>query len=270
MNTCTINRIRIGSGEPVRLMGVINCSPESFFSGSYTPLGKVYERAVELVSRGADMIDIGGRSTAPGVPPVSVLEEGERIDAALAELDGSGITVSVDTMHSEVLEIALSHEIHAVNDICGLSDPVLAGQVADHGLPAIVMASRQQPGDAIGLQDTLAALALVLDRCDTYCIDEIVLDPGIGKWTPYRTSEDDWELCRHFSLFEGYERPLLAAISRKTFIGELLQREPERRLHGSIALTALLVERGASIVRSHDVAEAADALRIAAKMQERK
>ncbi|MDI6718548.1 MAG: dihydropteroate synthase [Methanomicrobiales archaeon] len=269
MHTCTINRIRIGGGEPVRLMGVINCSPESFFSGSYTPIGRVYERAVDMISGGADMVDIGGRSTAPGVPPVSVREEGERIDAALAELDGSGITVSVDTMHPEVLEIALAHEIHAVNDICGLANPSLARQVADHGLPAIAMASRQQPGDAVGLQDTLAALALVLDRCDAYGIDEVVLDPGIGKWTRERRSEDDWELCRHFSLFEGYGRPLLAAISRKTFIGELLHKGPERRLHGSLALTALLVERGASIVRSHDVAETADALRIAEKMRER-
>ncbi|HZD43794.1 MAG TPA: dihydropteroate synthase, partial [Methanomicrobiales archaeon] len=104
MQTCTINRIRIGGNEPVRLMGVINCSPESFFSGSYIPLEDVRRRAMDLTEKGAEIIDIGGRSTAPHASAISADEEKRRIDAALFQLDGSGITVSVDTMRPEVLE----------------------------------------------------------------------------------------------------------------------------------------------------------------------
>jgi len=92
-----VNRLRIGADAPVRLMGVINCSPESFYRGSYIPAGEVYDRALAMTAAGADMIDLGARSTAPGSSPITVAEEAARVDAALSELDGTGITLSVDT-----------------------------------------------------------------------------------------------------------------------------------------------------------------------------
>lgn len=265
---CTIGRLRVGGGAPVRLMGVINCSPESFYRGSYTPFGEIYNRAIAMQEDGADMIDLGARSTAPGSAPITATTEAERIDAALSELDGTGLVISVDTRYPEVLEVCLRHDVHAVNDISGLSDERYARAVADSGLPVFVMASLRSPGDAIGLSGTLRAIEEAITRCAKLEIDEYVLDPAVGRWTSERTDEDDWELCRNFDKFSDFGRPILAAVSRKTFIGNLLGREPEDRLAGTLALTMDLVRQGADIVRSHDVAETADLLSVHGKMRQ--
>ena len=269
MRDCVVNKLRIGGNSPVRLMGVINCSPESFYANSYIPTDFVHKTAVEMVEQGADLIDIGARSTAPNTQAISGSTEAERIDAALKELDGSGITVSVDTMNPRVLDICLKHEIHAINDISGLSSAVYAKRLAQSGLPAFLMASNEQPGDAVGLDATIATLASVVARCETAGIKDFVLDPGIGIWTPFRTVEDDWTLCQHFSEFGKFGRPVLAAISRKTFIGDLLNRYPEDRLAGSLAITLMLLSKGASIVRTHDVAQTLDVIRVFERMVKR-
>jgi dihydropteroate synthase len=269
MQTCSVNHLRIGGDAPVRLMGVINCSPESFYPGSYTPTGEIRDRALAMHEQGADLIDIGARSTAPGSPPISVAEETARIAAALAELDGTGLTISVDTMHPDVLEACLRHEIHAVNDISGFANGRYARLVGEAGLPAFVMASFERPGDAVGLAATLTALEGVVARCARYGIEDHVLDPGVGKWTPERTYEDDWDLCRNFEAFHAFDRPLLAAVSRKSFLGDLLGREPEERLAGTLALTGMLVARGAAVVRSHDVEATRDLLTVHEKMRGR-
>jgi dihydropteroate synthase len=222
-----------------------------------------------MVEQGADLIDVGARSTAPNTQAISGSAEAERIDAALRELDGSGITISVDTMNPWVLDICLKHEIHAINDISGLSSPAYTKRLAQSALPAFLMASNEQPGDARGLKETLTTLEKVVQRCENAGIQDYVLDPGIGIWTPFRSVEDDWTLCQHFSEFKKFERPLLAAISRKTFIGDLLNRPPEDRLHGSLAVTFMLLEKGASIVRTHDVAQTLDVIRVFERLVKR-
>jgi dihydropteroate synthase len=250
-------------------MGVINCSPESFYANSYIPTDFVHKTAVAMVEQGADLIDIGARSTAPNTQAISGSAEAERIDAALRELDGSGITISVDTMNPWVLDICLKHEIHAINDISGLSSPAYTKRLAQSGLPAFLMASKEQPGDTRGLKDTLTTLDNVVQRCENAGIKDYVLDPGIGIWTPFRSVEDDWTLCQYFSEFKKFERPLLAAISRKTFIGDLLNRPPEDRLYGSLAVTFMLLEKGASIVRTHDVAQTLDVIQVFERLVKR-
>ncbi|HVP97532.1 dihydropteroate synthase [Methanoregula sp.] len=262
MRSCRVNKLDIGGGAPPRIMGVINCSGESFYRGSFIPIDLVHETAVAMVEQGADMIDIGARSTAPNTQPISGREEAERIDGALKELDGSGITLSVDTMHPGVLDVCLKHDIHAANDISGFVSPAYAKKVADAGLPAFLMATSQIPGDPIGVDATLASLEEVVRRCETAGVKEYVLDPAIGIWTPFRSVEDDWELCRHFETFLCFDRPVLAAVSRKTFIGMLLNQEPEDRLPGTLAVTTKLLEKGASVIRTHDVAATRDTIRV--------
>jgi dihydropteroate synthase len=186
---------------------------------------------------------------------------------ALSSLEGSGITVSVDTREPGVLDACLRFDIHAVNDIGGLSNPQFAGMVKDSGLPAVLMASRTVPGDAVGFRATMEALRLVMERGAEYGILDYILDPGIGRWVPERTGEDDWDLVRHFGDFRSFGRPLLAAVSRKTFIGELLGRKPEERLAGSLALALLLAMEGASMVRTHDVRETRDVLSVLGKVK---
>jgi len=262
MKACRVNKLTIGGDAPPRIMGVINVSGESFYQASYVPIDKVHDTAIAMIGQGADMIDIGARSTAPNTQPISGKEEASRVDAALKELDGSGITISVDTMHPGVLDICLKHEIHAANDISGFISPAYAKRVADAGLPAFVMATNRDPGDPIGLDATLTSLDGVVKRCNAAGVTEYVLDPGIGIWTPYRSVADDWEICRHFEAFQRFDRPVIAAVSRKTFIGMLLDREPEDRLPGTLAVTTMLLGKGASIVRTHDVAATRDIIRV--------
>jgi dihydropteroate synthase len=270
MFPCHVNGKAVGGGAPVCLMGVINCSPESFFSGSFTRPGDVRARAEAMVDAGADIIDLGARSTAPGSPDISIVEEKERIIGALSELDGSGITVSVDTRYPKVLEACLRHDLHAANDIGGFSVPGYAAMVADAGLPAILMAADKEPGDPLCLEMTFLALHEIVGRCRDAGVQEYILDPGIGLWTPPRTTEMDWELCRNFSLFKEFDRPLLAAISRKTFLRATPEQGPEERLPATLGLTALLLRQGADMVRAHDVAETAEVIRVVARMNEMK
>ena len=269
MNRCTIAGLEIGDGSPVRVMGVINCSPESFYSASYTPASIAHARAVELVDLGADVIDLGARSTAPGAPPITRDQEIDRIESALSSLDGSGIRVSVDTMDPVVLETCLGHDIGAINDISGLIDPEYATLAAESGLPAFLMASRRAVGDARTLEETHRAISMVETRAQSAGLTEYVLDPAIGLWQDSRTTDLDWELCRHFNSFTMYQRPLLAAVSRKTFLGRLVGKNPDQRLPASLAITAFLVCMGADIVRTHDVAETRDAIRVAEQFRRR-
>lgn len=266
MRTCNIDKIPVGGDNPVRLMGVVNCSPESFFSGSYTPPEDVYERAAAMKEAGAEIIDIGARSTAPLSTPITVAEEAERMKIALAGFSGSGIPVSVDTMYPEVLELCIKYDISCINDIHGLANTDFAKIAGDSGLPAILMATFERPGDPVGFDSILDALDVVLERADNYGIDEVILDPAIGKWTPERRTEEDWEICRRFGELKSVGRPLLAAVSRKTFIGELIDAPPEGRLAGTIAVTYGLLASGASMVRAHDITETRNLIDVFAKL----
>jgi dihydropteroate synthase len=263
MSQCRINGFEVGKPAPVRIMGVINCSPESFFKGSSVKTCDVLASARKMVSEGADIIDIGGRSTSPSATPVSPGVEAERMERALGELEGSGLTLSVDTTRPEVLSRCLRYDIHAVNDIGGLANKEFAKIVADSGLPAVLMASMAAPGDPTDIPMAFKALETVISRCSSSGVEEYILDPAIGLWGAGRTVAFDWELCRNYAKFTRFERPLLAAVSRKTFIGKLLGLEnPADRLTGSIAVTMLLLRAGADMVRCHDVKETKEAVRV--------
>ncbi|MCQ1539381.1 dihydropteroate synthase [Methanocalculus taiwanensis] len=269
MRITRIGNTGIGGDNPVRLMGVINTSPESFFSGSFVPPGRVLAAAERMVESGAEIIDVGARSTAPGSRVISVSEECERLRQSLAELDKLEIPVSVDTMHAKALQVALKYEIDAINDIHGLADSRYADVAADSGLPVIAMAAVHAPGDARGADETLRALSIVLKRCEEHGITDLILDPGIGRWVPERTFEDDWEICRRFGEFSAFGHPLLGAISRKSFIGDLLGKSAEERLPGSLALTAHLIDAGADMIRTHDIRETADLILVCEKVRGR-
>jgi dihydropteroate synthase len=267
MLTWTVGGVRIGPGEPVRLMGVINGSPESFYPGSYSGPATVRRVAEAQLEAGAAILDIGARSTAPGSPPIPESEEAARMDALLAELDGAGFVVSVDTSRPSVLETCLQYDIHMLNDIGGLADPALAARAGEAGLAACGMASFSAPGDACGVEATLEAIGLVAGRAAAAGIDRLVLDPGVGLWTAERTAEHDWALCCAFEQFTALGHPVLAAVSRKSFLGALVRRPAAGRLAASLAVTASLVAKGAHLVRTHDVAETADLLRVRSRLE---
>ena len=256
-----IKNVPIGDGVP-KILGVLNISPESFFTDSFTPTNQVGRR-IELMKRdGAEIIDLGARSTALSAPPLSVAEEKERVVAALRELGDPGVPLSLDTMHSEVLEAALHYDISAVNDISGLLNPDFARIAADSGLPVIAMASHKRPGDAENIAQTRCAIREVISRAESYGITDLILDPGVGKWAETRSSGADWELCRNFAGLKEFGCPVLAAVSRKAFIGEAINRPPQERLAGTLAVQFALLEAGADLVRVHDVRAAKDMITV--------
>ena len=263
-------KIVIGGNHPPAILGVVNISPESFYSDSFTPCSQVMQRVEALRREGADIIDLGARSTALNAPPLSVAEEKERVISALKDLDGCGVPLSLDTCHAEVLSAALHYDIALINDISGLSSPAYAKTAADAGLPVIAMASHEAPGDAVNLSSTHAALAEVLSRAESYGIEDIILDPGIGKWVAGRSSDADWELCRRFHELTVFGRPLLAAVSRKEFLAECVHKPPQERLFASLAVLYHLMEEGASLLRVHDVTATRDFVQVFSKIRQDK
>jgi dihydropteroate synthase len=266
MKEFKIGTLPVKEDGPVKLIGIVNCSPESFFSDSYTRSQDVFSKASDLAEKGADIIDIGARSTAPDARPISVSEEVLRIKTALKNFPGSGIPVSLDTMHPEVLSAALRYDIDCINDISGLCNRDYAAIAGDSGLPAILMAAKSVPGDNLGIKETMEYLGIVMQRAEDFGIENVILDPGIGRWTAEKTPESDWEVCRNFSDLKIFDRPLLAAVSRKSFIGDLLRKPAEERLSGTLAVTMHLLNSGAGFVRAHDTEDTRDIIDVYEKL----
>jgi dihydropteroate synthase len=176
----------------------------------------------------------------------------------MKELDGYGAILSLDTMYPEVLNAALHYDLAAINDINGLGNPKYAKLAADSGLPVIAMVAHEFPGDPIDMTETHAAMQEILKRAWHYDICDLILDPGVGKWVDGRQSAADWDLCRQFSKLKKYNCPLLAAVSRKTFIGDCIGKPAHERLYGTLGVLYYLLENGADIVRVHDVGASRD------------
>ncbi|MHA2141368.1 MAG: dihydropteroate synthase [Candidatus Thorarchaeota archaeon] len=264
-----VNNLEIGADNPVRIMGVINLSSESFYSGSVaTKTEDIQKMARQMEKDGANIIDVGGTSSAPkgiyGTTDVSVEEELKRVREGLSiVIEATNLPVSIDTMSSIVAETALDLGAALVNDISGLRrDSKMAQLVANRDVPIVLMALCKKPCSEI--QQSVDALKESISIAEKAGIgkERIILDPGIGFGKP---AEVDYALLREVHQFTMWGHPVLVGVSRKAFIGELLgQTNPEDRLVGTIAATSLAVAKGAKIVRSHDVAEA----RMAAKMGE--
>ncbi|MEM4699903.1 MAG: dihydropteroate synthase [Candidatus Nezhaarchaeales archaeon] len=266
-------RVELGDGLPVRIMGVINVSPESFYKGSVrTGRDQVAEAAVRLVEEGADVIDVGARSTAPYLNTAIPLEEERRrmVEAVRAVKDSVDAPVSADTTSSLVAEAALRAGAEIVNDVSGLKgDPAMARVVADHHASVIVCARGAGPARGRPVRRVVDALRESLRIAALAGIDEelVAVDPAIGF---FRLPEYPWYLwdCEVIAGLAEVRRetgrPICIGVSRKSFIGALLGYErPEDRLYGSLSATAIAVFNGADLVRTHDVAATRDAVRMA-------
>jgi dihydropteroate synthase len=266
--------LKIGDEHPVRLMGVINLSKESFYKGSVVSIDSLLDVARKMVDDGATIIDIGARSTWPLAKPlVSKEEELQRMLPALDMLkDNVDVLISVDTVYSDVAEGSLKHGADIVNDVSGFTtDLRMMDVVADHSCPAVVMASNELPGDPIGMDAIMGSLASIIDRADSKGIDtnKLILDPAIGKWIPEKDPIYDFETIDQFESLKVFGKPLLAAISRKSCIDAVLHKPASERLYGSLAATAIVVHKGAHIIRTHDVAKTRDVVEVARAMRSR-
>ncbi len=256
-----VNDLEIGNRHPVRIMGVVNLSSESFHKGS-TVLNEdaLLSRIQKLVSDGADIIDVGGASSAPkniySTADVSIEEELARVNQYMETIiESTVLPVSIDTMSAAVAEVALDHGAALVNDISGLQrDERMARLVADRDVPVILMANCREPCQTV--DSTFQSLKKSLEIAGSVGVTsgKIIVDPGIGFGKP---TEIDLELIRDIRRFGLLGHPLLVGISRKAFIGSILnQPDPDDRLSGTIAATSIAVSNGAHVVRTHDVEEA--------------
>jgi len=262
-----LGRVLVGDSQSVRLMGIINLSRESFYQGSVAGPYEALSLAAAMQEQGADIIDLGGVSTAPGSPPISEAVERERLFPVLKDiLDNLDITISIDTQRSGIAAHALSRGALCINDVSGLSDSHMAASVAEYDASLIIMASRQRAGDLLQINEIIALLGEKVRAAAKagVCLAKISVDPGIGKWIPEKTPAHDLAILDGMRRLRALERPVVAALSRKSFIGERLnQPDPFQRLAGTLAATAIAVYLGAHIVRTHDIAASRDTVAMA-------
>lgn len=253
-----------------RIMGVINVTPDSFSDGgrfgTTTDLARVVEAAAEMLAQGAALLDVGGESTRPGAEPVSEAEELRRVMPVVERLLEFDTVVSLDTTKAAVAARALEAGVHLINDVTGGRDPAMLGVVAASGAGYCIMHMQGEPRsmqraphyrDVVGevrgyFSERAAACRAVGIRAD-----RLLLDPGFGFG---KTLAHNVALLNGLAGLRVDDLPLLVGLSRKAMIGALTGRDVARRAAGSAAAALLAAERGADVVRVHDVAETADAL----------
>ncbi|KKG07824.1 dihydropteroate synthase [Methanosarcina sp. 2.H.A.1B.4] len=265
--------IKVGDQYPAHVMGIINVSPESFYKGSISSPESALGVARKMVEDGATFLDLGARSTWLFAEPISRKEELERLIPVLEALEGNvDAVISVDTMFSEIAEEALKRGADVINDVSGFTaDPRMIEVVADHGCPAVVMASNKIPGDPLGMDSIIEALDSIIQAAEAGGIvpESLILDPAIGRWTEEKLSMYDFETLDDFERLNIFEKPLLAALSRKSFIGDVLGKPAAERLYGSLAAAAIAVYKGAHIIRTHDVPETSDVIKLSGALRSR-
>lgn len=268
-----MGKVRVGDDQPVRLMGIINLSRESFYKGSVVGPNEVLSIALDMQEQGADIIDLGAVSTAPGSPPVSEAAERERLFPALKEIqENLDITVSIDTQRAAIANDALSCGAACINDVSGLCDPKMAANVAKCDGSLIIMASGERAGDLLSMNQIIPLLGERVRIAVQAGVSpaKISVDPGIGKWIPEKTDVCDLAILDGFGRLRLLEKPVVAALSRKSFIGERLRLpDPSQRLSGTLAATAIAVYLGAHIVRTHDIAASRDTVAMAKAIRSR-
>jgi dihydropteroate synthase len=264
--------LEVGDGHPVRIVGAINVSPESFYKGSVAAdEGTLRQRAEQMAAEGADMLDVGAMSTAPYLETaISEAEEIRRLTWAIGVLRSAvALPISADTKRYRVASAALDAGGAVINDVSGFRhDPAMAQGAARRAQGAILMASETSPGaqHPIGTVRDLLQQSLTLSDAAGFPRDRIVLDPGIGFFRKAAVPWEAWdcEIVRRLGELRPLGRPILVGLSRKSFIGKLLGRQdPAERLPGSLAATTVAVLNGAHLVRTHDVGPTRDAIRMA-------
>ena len=256
-----------------RIMGVLNVTPDSFSDGGQlyrdgrVDTDALLKRAEQMLTEGADILDVGGESTRPGAETVSETEELDRVITAVEALARHCDTIiSVDTSTPSVMRESARCGAGLLNDVRGFQRPQALQTAADSGLALCVMHMQGEPDTmqtAPSYSDVVQDIAEFLSQrlADVSGVgidlDRVIIDPGFGFG---KTAEQNFELLARLSELQGIGQPVLVGLSRKSMISSVLDRLPEQRMVASVALALMAVERGARIVRVHDVAATFDAL----------
>ena len=260
-----LNNFEKNGKSKTRIMGILNVSPDSFYDGGrYDSIEKAVARAKQMVSEGADIIDIGGESSRPGSEPVPLEEELNRVIPVIEAISSEiNVPISIDTYKSEVAKKALDAGASIINDISGLRfDKNTAKVAAKYDAPVIIMHMQGTPGDMQKnphYVDVVGEIIAFFREQVKFAVDsgidenKIIIDPGIGFG---KTVENNLEIIKKLKGFKVLGMPILIGTSRKSFIGAALKQEnPDDRLCGSLATVAASIMNGADIVRVHDVLE---------------
>ena len=271
MRTVDAAGLGIGDEYPPRIMGVLNVSEESPYDPSVfaDPDEAAAYVDEQLIGEGADIVDVGLESANKRFEVLSAEGELERLDTAIETLEStSGDAVwSIETRYHEVAEAALDRGFEMVNDICGFADPEMPRVCEEYDVAVSKMASPpdlERPGAVEKPDDIYEALEM------NGFTDKTILDPAFGGWSEDKTVEDDRETFRRLREFRGYGRPVLVSINRKNFLRSIAGRDTEEALPVSLAATSMAVERGAHVVRTHDVAETRDAALVGEEFRPRR
>ncbi|MCD6189456.1 MAG: dihydropteroate synthase [Thermococcus sp.] len=257
--------------EP-KIMGVINVSPESFFKGSVKQnKEELIETAIQMINEGASFIDIGAKSTAPYLEAqIPIGEEIRRAVWAISTIrEHVKVPISIDTTNAKVAEEAIKAGADIINDVTGLKgDPNMAKVAREYDVPIIVCAYKEVKNFMDPIQEVLEALreSLQIAYKNDIGKNKIAIDPAIGFLRPQYPPWYEWDskVIANLNLLKVFGLPILVGISRKSFIGAITGREdPLERLAGSLAATAIAVWNGANIIRTHDVKETLDAIKVA-------
>lgn len=278
-----IANVGVGDKNPVRIMGILNTSPESFYKKSIHVNNNDIKNSVkQMESDGADFIDVGGMSTAPYLSTiVSEKVETKRIINAIKIIQNfSNLPISVDTCRANVARIALEHGVEIINDISGLKFDNKMQDVISNFSPSLILCaydSKTVSGDDVITTKKLLRESLKIAKKSHISNDKIVLDPAIGFFRktgqgPFFTKiKSDW-IKRDLSILQNLKSikqnfPILISVSNKSFIGNILEFEnPTDRLFGSIAAESISVINGADIIRTHNVGATRDAIIIASNL----
>jgi dihydropteroate synthase len=245
-----------------KIMGIINCTPDSFYEKSrITEIDKIRKKVEEMIYQGVDIIDIGGVSTRPGAVFPSVKEERDRVIPVLKTLINTfpQVLFSIDTMSGEIANEAIQNGVHMINDVsAGVMDSSILDIVAKNNIPYVLTHS---PGfvkatipfdtDSFMLE-MISYLAKKVAYCRSLGITNLIIDPGFGF---SKTIDQNYEIIQKIEMLKIFECPLLVGVSRKSMIYKLLNIDPKESLNGTTVLNTLLYKSGASIIRVHDVKE---------------
>ena len=252
------------------VMGILNATPDSFSDGGkFRTLKDAIAQAEYMIANGADLIDIGGESTRPGAEPVELQEELDRVLPVIEALKDCGVPLSIDTYKSETMRQALLAGVDCINDIWALRQEgsvEVALESSDCGI--VLMHMQRDPLTMQFNPDYQNVVSEVIeflkDRSDLLIAggiseDRIAIDPGFGFG---KSLEHNLEMLANFTAFSSLGLPVLAGISRKSMLGKITGKDTNERVAASIAAAVMAADRGAKIVRVHDVAETVDALKL--------
>ncbi|MFT5860381.1 MAG: dihydropteroate synthase [Flavobacteriaceae bacterium] len=253
-----------------RVMGIINITPDSFYSASRaTSEVAIMSRVKDMLRDGADIIDLGAYSSRPGAATISEQEEMDRIVPVIQQLMefDSSTALSIDTFRSKVAEEAIRNGASMINDISGFqTDPEIINVAAKYQVPYVLMHMRGTPETMQSLtdydnlfKDIARYFSIKIAELKSAGVKDIIIDPGFGF---SKTLDQNYELLDNLEAFHFLGHPILAGLSRKSMIYKKLNITPEEALPGTIALNTIALKKGASILRVHDVAAAVDLIRL--------